>query len=150
MKRRCILCSRDLELWNGSQIDNECRLIVADLLAVEIPERWALCDMPGTDGSLIVSDRGRVARLLPVDTSGRYPRVSVLSRKFYLHSLVAWAFHGPRPRGALVLHEDDSPENATAENLRYGTHEDNWVDRKRNQRRRRGTVPSHQERKTNA
>jgi hypothetical protein len=135
---KCILCAEhELEPWNGSEVCQECRLLVADLLAVAIPERWAAVDVPGTDGSLLVSDQGRVARLLPIDRSGKYPRVSLLCRKFYVHALVAAGFHGPRPRGALVLHGDDDPSHFTPENLRYGDHKANAQDRKRNTRRRR-------------
>jgi len=130
----CILCSRDLERHNGSQVCNECRLIVADLLAVEIPEQWATIDVAGTDG-VLVSSLGRVAKILPIDRSGHYPRVSIAGRRFYLHTLIARGFYGDRPDGALVLHGDDDPANATAGNLRYGDHAQNAADRRRNRRK---------------
>jgi hypothetical protein len=132
----CLLCEhRELDPWNGSQVCQECRLIVGGLLAVELPERWATIDVAGTNG-VLVSDHGRVARLLVIDTSSRYPRVSILSRKHYVHALVAAGFHGPRPPGALVLHGDDDPTNPSAANLRYGDAIANARDRERNRRRR--------------
>lgn len=79
-----------------------------------------------------MSDQGRVARLLPIDTAHRYPRTSISGRKYYLHQLVARAWHGPRPPGALVLHHDDDPNHPHASNLRYGDHAANAADRKRN------------------
>lgn len=67
----CILCGRPLAPGNLSQIDDECRLIVRNVLNVAIEERWR--DHP--DGEHVVSDRGRIARLLHVDRAHRYPRV---------------------------------------------------------------------------
>jgi hypothetical protein len=130
---RCILCSGSLDPCNVSGICLECRVIIRNLLDVTIEERWkdAAIDVDG----VIVSDRGRVARLLNVNTSHAYPRVSVGGRRFYLHSLVCGAFKGPRPAGALVLHRDDDPDNPNADNLRYGDHLANAQDRKRNRRK---------------
>jgi hypothetical protein len=71
---RCILCSRPLDLCNTSGICAECTLLVANLLEVQIDERWR--PAAGTD-AVIVSDRARVARLLTIDHSHRYPRVSI-------------------------------------------------------------------------
>jgi hypothetical protein len=82
--------------------------------------------------SVIVSDRGRIARLLTVDYSHRYPRLSIDGKKRYLHTLVAEAFIGPRPHGQLVLHGDDDPLNPDARNLRFGSHAENAADARRN------------------
>jgi hypothetical protein len=128
----CILCRGQLNLLNVSGVCLECQLLVRNLLRVEVPERWR--DHP--DGQHIVSDRGRVARLLNVDRGHRYPRISVGGVKRYLHAFVAEAWHGERPDGALVLHYDDDPENPTATNLRYGSHVENAADRKRNRQAR--------------
>jgi hypothetical protein len=43
----------------------ECRLVVRDLLGRPIEERWR----DHADGEHVVSDRGRLARLLNVETS---------------------------------------------------------------------------------
>lgn len=42
-------------------------------------------------------------------------------RSMFLHSLVALAFHGPRPRGLQVRHLDGNRLNNTADNLAYGS-----------------------------
>jgi hypothetical protein len=49
----------------------ECRLVVRNLLGRPIEEHWR--DHP--DGEHVVSDRGRMARLLNVDRAHRYPRI---------------------------------------------------------------------------
>lgn len=132
----CILCSGPVDAWNASEVCNECRLLVRNLLDTTIDERWLPLAVAGCPEGIVVSDRGQVAKLLNVDCSGRYPRVSVAGRKYYLHSLVARAHIGPRPRGLLVLHADDDPQNPDALNLRYGTHAANAADRRRNRARR--------------
>lgn len=46
-----------------------------------------------------------------------------------VHSLVAEAFHGPRPDGMQVRHLDGNPSNNNAANLAYGTPKQNAADR---------------------
>lgn len=125
----CILCAGPLDLINASGVCSEGRLVIRNLLNVRIEERWATA--VGRPDH-IVSDRGQVARLLKVDHSHKYPRVSIGRDKPYIHVMVAEAFHGPRPAGLLVLHHDDDPDHPHAENLRFGTHADNAADAKRN------------------
>lgn len=48
-----------------------------------------------------------------------------------VHSLVALAFYGPRPKGLEVRHLDGNQLNNAAANLRYGTHAENMADRRR-------------------
>ena len=131
----CELCGCPLLMENASGWCRECELIVTARLRVVIEERWRT----HPDGEHIVSERGRVARLLNVDRSHGYPRVCIGGEKVYLHAMVAEAWHGPRPSGLLVLHHDDDPENPDAENLRYGSHAENAADRRRNRRTGRGT-----------
>lgn len=45
-----------------------------------------------------------------------------------VHSLVAEAFHGKRPKGMEVRHLDGDPSNNAASNLRYGTRTENHHD----------------------
>jgi len=123
----CELCRCDLAPGNVSRWCAECALIVGQRLGVVVDERWR--DHP--DGEHVVSERGRVARLLRVDTAHRYPRVSV-GEKRYVHHIVAEAWHGPRPEGLLVLHHDDDPLNPRAENLRWGSPKENAADARRN------------------
>lgn len=49
-----------------------------------------------------------------------------------LHHLVCEAFHGPRPEGFQALHKDDIKANNSAENLYWGTHQQNMDDAIRN------------------
>jgi hypothetical protein len=51
--------------------------------------------------------------------------------KRYVHSLVALAFLGPRPSGLEACHGDGNPANNRPENLRYGSHGSNLLDRVR-------------------
>jgi hypothetical protein len=132
--RVCQLCTKQLAPSNASAICAECRLVVHNLFDRPVEERWR--DHP--DGEHIVSDRGRIARLLNVDRAHRYPRVSIAGSKRYVHAMVAEAWHGPRPAGLLVLHADDDPDRPHADNLRYGTRADNAADAKRNRINREG------------
>jgi hypothetical protein len=63
--------------------------------------------------------------------SGRYPSVTLSGRTVRIHALMAETFLGPRPRGAVVLHDDDDKRNTWILNLRYGTHRQNAADAKR-------------------
>lgn len=45
-----------------------------------------------------------------------------------VHSLVAEAFHGPRPKGQDIRHLDGDPANNAASNLRYGSRTENLLD----------------------
>ncbi|OBF33264.1 hypothetical protein A5724_19540 [Mycobacterium sp. ACS1612] len=128
----CELCDTPLKVENYSGWCRECSLIVSQRLRLVVEERWRT--LP--DGEHVVSERGRVARLLNVDRSHRYPRVSIGGRKRYVHQLVAEAWHGPRPDGAQALHWDDDPDNPNAANIRWGTPAENAADVKRNERRR--------------
>ena len=67
------------------------------------------------------------------DTAG-YPRVSLRGRPRRISSIVAEAFIGPRPDGAMVLHRNDEKSDNRAENLRYGDGLDNAADALRNGR----------------
>jgi hypothetical protein len=69
----CELCSCVLLPANATGWCRECELIVSAQLHVVVEERWR--DLG--DGEHVVSERGRVARLLKVDRSHRYPRVSI-------------------------------------------------------------------------
>ena len=70
-----------------------------------------------------------------IDCRG-YPRVRLWDRgkteKVFVHVLVAEAFLGDRPEGAiLVRHIDGDPANPRWDNLEYGTHKDNEADKLR-------------------
>lgn len=50
------------------------------------------------------------------------------TKTVYVHTLVAVSFLGPRPVGKVVRHLDGDPSNNTAENLAYGTNQENSDD----------------------
>lgn len=50
-------------------------------------------------------------------------------RPFYIHTLVAAAFIGPRPEGLNICHNDGDPSNNYVGNLRYDTQGSNMLDR---------------------
>lgn len=62
-------------------------------------------------------------------TSNRSPTGKQL--KVYAHDLVCTAFHGPRPEGKEVAHEDGDPLNNRADNLSWKTHAENQLDIRR-------------------
>lgn len=61
-------------------------------------------------------------------------RVSAL-----VHCVVAEAFIGPRPEGLQVAHDDGDPSNNSAENLRYCTAKENYLDSVFHGKRPRGS-----------
>lgn len=105
----------------------------------------------GYGGYYEVSDLGRVralARVVTYSTGGKrsYPgRILVPfmgPRGYWLvavsyrsktslpavHSLVAKAFHGPRPEGLECRHLDGDRDNNRVSNLQWGTHSENRLD----------------------
>ena len=77
--------------------------------------------------------KGKVRRT-PLDKYG-YPTVDLWKQgkgqTRTVHSLVTEAFIGPRPEGMEVCHSDGDGTNNRLENLRYGTHSENMLDRVR-------------------
>lgn len=67
----------------------------------------------------------------------KHPRVSLYRdgkyHSVFIHRLMALAFIGPPPfPRAIVLHENDIAGDNRVENLRWGSHQDNWTDAQRN------------------
>jgi hypothetical protein len=105
----------------------------------DTPEIWK--PVEGHDG-YEVSNLGRVAGLKngerfirKPNTATHYLTVSFKKRPFdtaqkgpTIHSLVAQAFHGPRPEGAVIRHIDGNRFNNRADNLAYGTKNENVYD----------------------
>lgn len=52
-------------------------------------------------------------------------------REVFVHWIVAEAFHGPRPEGMHVCHNDGNRANNAAANLRYATPVENMADKVR-------------------
>lgn len=108
-------------------------------------ENWL--PVVGYEASYDVSDQGRVRSLARMDAIGRslrgkllkpgysgfgYGSVSLYSggkpRTHLVQHLVATAFHGPRPDGLNVCHNDGDPRNNRASNLRWDTQAANIQD----------------------
>ena len=75
-----------------------------------------------------------------------YPRVSLScdgrTEQRLVHQLVCEAFHGPRPLGMQVRHYPDfDPANVRADNLSWGTREDDAHDRQVNYWRQNPVCP---------
>lgn len=47
---------------------------------------------------------------------------------FYIHTLMGWAWLEKHPYHRLVMHLDDNTSNNVIQNLRWGTHKDNFDD----------------------
>lgn len=60
-----------------------------------------------------------------------------------VHVLVCEAFHGPRPRGMQVAHNNGTGGDNRAVNLRWATLEDNMADQILHETRRRGDQMQH-------
>ena len=85
--------------------------------------------VPGFWGLYEVSDAGDVRSLRShkilvarVDPKRGYPKVMLgVKHTFWLHTLVAMTFLGPRPVGMQTNHKDGNKLNAAASNLEYVT-----------------------------
>lgn len=67
---------------------------------------------------------------IPMLFSGRpdptgYPRATVDGKLYYIHRLVALAWHGPRPDGMQIDHVNHQRNDNRPENLRYVTYDEN-------------------------
>lgn len=82
-------------------------------------------------GCIWSDKRGTLTRRSATKKGGTYLGVSLSSSgvvtTHYVHELVALAFHGERPAGWQVMHLDDDPLNNRADNLRYGTPQENYA-----------------------
>lgn len=88
------------------------------------------------DGRIFTMVHGRGKRSEPLELvrlpdRGGYPRVRIRGTWHTVHKLIALTFVGPRPSGTEVRHLDGARSNARAENLAYGTAQENAADRVR-------------------
>ena len=131
MSRVCAICRCQLSERNPTRCCAECR-ITARNGGLDAEVWLPVIGHPGYQ----ISDRGRVRdrhrRIVTPEASGRYPRVCLGGRRRYLHHLMAESWLGPRPWGALVLHEDDDGANNRLTNISWGTPKQNAADRRRN------------------
>lgn len=100
--------------------------------------------IPGYEGMYSVTKSGEVwsfkmcrsksARKMTARPANRggYPSLQLYRRKkrklFYIHSLVAKTYIGPRPRGMEICHNNGDPLDNRLENLRYDTSSENNYD----------------------
>lgn len=98
-------------------------------------EQWASCLL--MPEGYLVSSEGRLKRPNGRLSKGSkdadgYDRVHLSfgtgRRTLAIHTLVAAAFLGERPPGAVIRHLDDNPSNNKVSNLRYGTQSENMRD----------------------
>lgn len=76
--------------------------------------------------------RGSRGRWLKLTNHNRgYPSVRIQNKTRLLHSVVAEAFHGPRPVGLEVRHLNGNPLDNRASNLKWGTRSSNTLDQVR-------------------
>lgn len=112
-------------------------------------------DIPDFEGLYKASDRGRISSTDRIRTYVRngvemerffegtvlsqslgvrgYPKVNLCNElgcvTRHVHVLIALAFHGPRPAGMDVCHNDGDKLNTKSSNLRYDTPSANFADR---------------------
>jgi hypothetical protein len=114
-----------------------------------MPEWRPIAEFPGYEASslgqvrscdrIIVDKNGLKKRLRskilrPVASGPQRSYLSVpLGRTAHrnIHVLICEAFHGPRPPGHEVAHNDGNSFNNTADNLRWATKQENNADRDR-------------------
>jgi len=107
-----------------------------DLLLVAARPDWlpkTYC--VGSDGEIYSKARGTWQPLKKWTSKKRYSAVTIVLEKikktYHVHKLVCEAFHGKQPKkSSQVRHLDGNPENSMPWNLKWGTQEENWMDRK--------------------
>lgn len=124
-------------------------------LKITMAEIWK--PVVGFEGYYEVSNLGRVrtdpgakgiswhyhaGKILRQHDSDRYFRVALCGpRKIFrtVHTLVLYAFIGPRPRGKVCRHIDGNAYNNVASNLKWGTQQQNIDDKQKHGTQTRGS-----------
>jgi hypothetical protein len=105
-------------------------------IPADAPEEWR--PVGRLEGKYEVSSMGRVrvaktGHIKSMLENRRHYRVTVYLRgrkTIWVHQLVAEAFVGPRPEGKEVCHRNGNGLDNRPSNLRYGTHQENMLDRR--------------------
>jgi hypothetical protein len=98
-------------------------------------ETWR--PIPGWEDFYLISDRGRVCRLIKAvpGNNGGYLQLNLhrpgVTEHWQLHLLVALTYLGERPEGLEVCHDDGDVANCAPGNLRYDTKSANELDKRR-------------------
>lgn len=98
--------------------------------------------------SLVISSEGDIRgpsgkwlKLFPSKTNP-YLHFTIYSAgkwtQLQVHVVVCTAFHGPRPAGMITRHLNGDPRDNRAENLRWGTFEENEADKAKHDRNQIG------------
>jgi len=134
---------------------------MAEQAIITDSEEWR--DVPGWEGFYRVSSLGRVLsvarsyrayrkgvmasipipeRMLKTFLTVGYPSVALCGRgqqkTTYVHELVCAAWHGPRPMGSDVAHNDGCKTNCNPSNLRWASRAENMADKKVHGTQKRG------------
>lgn len=134
---RCGLCDCELAPANTTNCCAECALLIRNGAIDAV--LWT--PVVGFEGRFEVSSEAdvrdaRTKRLVPIDRSGRYDRVTLGGRRRYLHDVVMASFVGAKPIGLLVLHRNDDGHDPRLPNLSFGTYAENHADWRRNNNRK--------------
>lgn len=106
-------------------------------MELDIKNNWRV--IPGYlyEVSILGEVRNSSGRVLIPQDSGNGYKITRLSRpgdgsrKFYIHDLVLLCFIGPKPQNMETCHNNGKGCDNRLENLRYDTHVNNCLDRKR-------------------
>jgi hypothetical protein len=114
----------DVEEWRPV-VSHPTLYEVSSLGRVRIRGRWL------RRGFLNFYHRPRVLATAVGGRARNYLRVRLHNpeRFAFVHALVAEAFIGPRPDGAVILHTNDDGFDNRAAHLRYGDRDENEADR---------------------
>jgi hypothetical protein len=152
-QRYCPICTREkLRLYARNNAAKS-RQKLADGIEIDTAnERWV--PIPGYEGEYSASDQGRIrseerlvnnrwgshrpvkSKIMVGTVSTGYRHVGLMTegkqKATTVHSLILLAFVGPRPEGLVIRHLNDNKIDNRLVNLKYGTQQENWEDRRRN------------------
>ena len=61
--------------------------------------------------------------------SDKYWKITIRGKTYSYHSVITYAFHGPRPEGYVIDHIDRNKDNNNPNNLRYCSQSENIANR---------------------
>ena len=91
------------------------------------------CDKYFADrsGNIYSANKGKLKVLAQFMKKPGRPAVGIGNVSKYVHILICSTFHGPKPEGKEVRHLDGNGMNNHADNLKWGTREENLEDDRR-------------------
>jgi hypothetical protein len=152
-QRYCPTCTNEkLRLYARNNAVKS-RQKLADGIEIDTAnERWV--PIPGYEGEYSASDQGRIrseeryvngrwgqlhvkSKIMVGGMANGYRMVGLMTegkqKSITVHSLILLAFVGQRPEGLVIRHLNDNRIDNRLVNLQYGTQEENWEDRRRNE-----------------